>query len=305
MTSNAARTGPFFGGFYLWVKERYPPTVWILSLLFYVSSALFVREVEGTPAFAVSDVFYFLAVWSLFLVLRVLDEHKDYQEDCVNHPDRVLQSGKITLADLRRVGHGCMVWQILIVAIHPNLSQVAWAWVITYAWVGLMTKEFFCSRWLKRNLLVYGVSHMVVTPLIVWWTMTLASRQVISYSPEWLLLPALSFFCGLLFEIARKTKGVDEEREGVDSYSKSLGNLVCLRILIGSAALAGAIGIALLTSRPYFAVTALVVIAATFLACRQYLKFYRNPTSKMRKHNEAMSALFMIVVYVAYSVSFV
>jgi 4-hydroxybenzoate polyprenyltransferase len=317
MTSNAVRSGAFLRGFGLWIKERYPPTVWILSFLFYTSSALFVRNLEaqalGDPSilgWSLADFPKFIAVWSIFLLLRVLDEHKDYEEDCINHPERVLQSGKITLKDLKAVGAVCVVWQLGTMAwLVANAHEALQVWVIAMVWIGLMTKEFFCAAWLKKRLIVYGVSHMVVTPLIVWWVMVLASKVSGSLeailSPSWLLLPTLSFFFGLLFEIARKTKGAEEERDGVDSYSKSLGNLACTRILIGSAAASGFIALALLAMRPFMVATFPVVIVGIALACWQYLKFYKNPTARMRKHNEAVSALVMIVVYAAYIMSYI
>ncbi len=42
-----------------------------------------------------------LATVSFFFRLRVFDEEKDYALDAVNHPQRVLQTGRVTLPPLR------------------------------------------------------------------------------------------------------------------------------------------------------------------------------------------------------------
>ena len=46
------------------------------------------------------------AVISFFFRLRVFDELKDYELDLQNHPQRVLQSGRITLRKLFRISLG-------------------------------------------------------------------------------------------------------------------------------------------------------------------------------------------------------
>ena len=42
-----------------------------------------------------------LATVSFFFRLRVFDEEKDFAQDAVNHPQRVLQTGRVTLPQLR------------------------------------------------------------------------------------------------------------------------------------------------------------------------------------------------------------
>ncbi|RZK57055.1 MAG: hypothetical protein EOO59_09365, partial [Hymenobacter sp.] len=44
-----------------------------------------------------------LATISFFFRLRVFDEEKDFAQDALTHPGRVLQTGRVTLPQLRRL----------------------------------------------------------------------------------------------------------------------------------------------------------------------------------------------------------
>ncbi len=88
---------------YAWVQERFPLAQGVLILTMYLASALAGRAMTTPAGEALAlrpfDVLGFLGLWGFFLMLRVFDEHKDYDKDLHNHPDRVLQRGVITLGD--------------------------------------------------------------------------------------------------------------------------------------------------------------------------------------------------------------
>ena len=301
MTSNAAQDFSFPQGFWLWLKERFPPAVWLLSIFFYFSSAFFVRGAQGGDLLRVFDIVGLVAAWSFFLFLRVLDEHKDYQEDCMNYPERVLQRGIITLSQLRKVGAACIVLQLVanvIVAPKPAAALVAWG--IMMVWTGLMTFEFFVSKWLKSHLILYGISHMLVTPLSIYWMMKMGAPDGDKLPFTSIAMPALSFFAGLLFEVTRKTKGEDEERTAVDSYSKSLGVKVCLQLMKSNVTAMVAITFFLLIGKTSFLPGIVFVIALSLITMWQFGKFPGDPTAKQRKRNEGLVALFIIAVYGTY-----
>ena len=94
-----------------------------------------------------------------------------------------------------------------------------------WAYIGLMTKEFFVKDWLIRKPSVYLLSHMLVMPLIAFYVSTfdwLCDWCEIPAGLGWLLL--LSFCCGLVLELGRKIKVPASERTGVETYSGLWGS---------------------------------------------------------------------------------
>jgi 4-hydroxybenzoate polyprenyltransferase len=108
------------------------------------------------------------------------------------------------------------------VAADGGVGKSCAAWLVALGYSLLMAKEFFVGAWLRPRLVLYAVSHMLVMPLILLWVAQMAVGDAPLPAGVELLL-ALSFLSGFSFEIGRKTRGAAEEREGVDSYTKSLG----------------------------------------------------------------------------------
>ncbi|MFN3530294.1 MAG: UbiA family prenyltransferase [Bacteroidia bacterium] len=196
-------------------KERFPP----------VNMLLFVILFAAVQSVAQSDFdISWIAVWgalaciSFFFRLRVMDEIKDFDTDAALHPNRVLQSGGISLKFL------------VLLSAALSLMEMAWSyqmgaqalgwWFLALGYSLLMRYEFFIGTWLRKSLLLYAISHMLIMPLAIGW-IWFGFRDDLNLNL--LLLMALSLVAGFSFEIARKTHAADAEREGLDSYSKQLG----------------------------------------------------------------------------------
>src|SRR3954469_6703226 len=96
-----------------WARERFPLASGVFFVLLYVLTLVVGRSaLPGPIALSLRDIPGLVALWSFFLWLRVLDEHKDFDNDLIAHPNRVLQRGLITLADLRRVGVVVLLFQL-------------------------------------------------------------------------------------------------------------------------------------------------------------------------------------------------
>src|SRR5690606_19840718 len=97
-----------------WVDERFPWGNALLFFILYITSALVARATVGNGPLTLGlfDLFGCVVTWSLFLVIRIFDEHKDYEKDLHNHPHRVLQSGLITLGHLRMLGACAVALQL-------------------------------------------------------------------------------------------------------------------------------------------------------------------------------------------------
>jgi len=242
---------------------------------------------------------YWLVTTSYFLVLRVFDEHKDYELDCMNHPQRVLQRGLVTLKHLKVMAIVSIVIQVIFsLILDIDSHSVLLAWAIAFVWTCLMGKEFFCGEWLERKLTLYALSHMLVTPMIMWW-LTQMSQPGVEINRILIVLMVLSFVGGLTAEIVRKTRGPEEERETVDSYSKIFGTtgsaFVVMFLITVTCAIQAFICYEVMESSftgGYIAITLGYVAGIWSL-----LKFVKSPSLRGREKNESFVALAILVGY--------
>ncbi len=177
----------------------------------------------------------------LFFFLRVLDEHKDADQDARYRPELPVPRGLVSLRELRVVALLALAAALALNArVEPALLVVLAA---VLAWAGFMGREFFVPAWLRARPAWYLVSHMLIMPLIFLYATAL----------DWLVAGAppppgttaflaLAFCNGLVIEVGRKVRPPDEEREGVDSYTRSWGTgaaaLVWIAVVLAAAAFA-------------------------------------------------------------------
>jgi 4-hydroxybenzoate polyprenyltransferase len=281
-----------------WMKERFAPANALLFFILYLTTAAVARAgAAGGVALSLRDVIGCLVTWSFFLLLRIFDEHKDYELDCRNHPRRVLQSGLITLTHLRVLGVLAILLQLGWSFVQGGSAVLA-AWALLFAWTCLMGREFFIADWLTRHLTWYAVSHMLVMPLIVWWLAQLAVPGIALTAPLQLLM-LLAFVSGFCFEITRKTKGPEEERDTVESYSRIFGTQGAAWVVIGLVTAMVACQVWLIQVLAGAVVPwALALLAVAFVfALRQLRAFLQAPSAALREKNEAVVALTMLAGY--------
>ena len=301
MSAEVGFDSPLPTRFKAWMDERFPLKNSILSIMVYLSTALVARAAatpEGAVALKFTDLIGCGVMFSLFLLLRVFDEHKDYELDLSNHPQRVLSRGLITLDHLKVVGAAAVLLQVLwSMLLDGGMGGASQAWLIMFVWVCLMGAEFFCGEWLEKRLTLYAFSHMLVMFLIGWWAAQMASNGV---TLGFLLATHLLmlFVGGFSFEITRKTRGPDEERETVDSYSRIFGvqgaaNIVMA--LISALALIQAVVIVYLAGMHW---SLAIVAVAWGLAAKQVVSFMKAPSLAMREKNEGMVGLLMVLGFV-------
>ncbi len=210
--------------FYAWIEERFPLANGLLFFVVFAAALLLGRRAAGGPvALHLGDLAGLAATWSFFFMLRVFDEHKDYALDCRLYPERVLSRGLITLDQLKVAGGLAIALQLAVsLAQDGGVGAVTLRWLVVMGWSLLMLREFFVPKWLGRHLVVYAVSHMIVTPLSILWLAQMGAggapldRGVYAYA-------GMALLFGFCFEIARKMKAPSEEREGVASYTHSYG----------------------------------------------------------------------------------
>jgi len=164
----------------------------------------------------------FVVCLLMFLQLRIADEFKDAEDDARWRPYRPVPRGLVKLSELRL---------LFILAAAVQLGLVLWLdmrliWVLGIAWayLALMSVEFFCRDWLKARPIVYLVSHMGIMPLVDFFGTACEWLPRAGSPPHglgWFL--AASFFNGIVIEIGRKLRQPADEEEGVETYSRLWG----------------------------------------------------------------------------------
>lgn len=301
--SKTTQYSPFILKFLAWQEERFPLINLVMAAIAYfmIKRIFFANE----NRIDLQSLVGILIFSSQFLILRILDEHKDNAEDKVNHPERVIQLGWIKLDHLKWLGCGCILLQVISMSLLSTFSWELWGiWAAMQFWTFLMAKEFFVGGWLKPNLSLYAFSHILVTPLIFIWMMKWISIDIpvtefFNYPLARNIL-LMTFFGGYCYELTRKTKGKDEEKESNPSYTAQMGvNAALLRVAFYHFIFFLEVNLCLSNTGkapnwPWRAIPILIFV----LILHSLFRFYKNPVAKNRELNEKLSGLLLMVAYV-------
>ena len=278
-------------------QERFPlVNMGLFAIVFLTVYAVVHTAVPvGQNTFGAREAVGILATVSFFFRLRVFDEIKDYASDLQYFPQRVLQSGRVTLGQLRRLAWAGVVLEAGWSAWLGSPVLAVWALAVAYSL--LMRYEFFVPAWLRARLVLYAFSHLLIMPLVIFWLWTAYAGP--RFMPALALLALLSLLGGLAFEIARKIKAPEAERPGVDSYSRTLG----LRGAIAAALLVLLAGVVVqatllrqLQARPW----PLVLLGGLYLlAAGTYAFCLRRPRAHPLKAAERLVSLELLVSYLS------
>jgi 4-hydroxybenzoate polyprenyltransferase len=238
----------------------------------------------------------FASAFIFFLQLRITDEFKDYEDDARYRPYRPVPRGLITLRELGIAGVAGGILQFLLALwLSPALIPLL---LLVWAYLGLMSKEFFVRDWLKAHPATYMWSHMLILPLIDLYGTACDWRVAGVVAPVGLVfLLAVSFCNGFIVEIGRKIRAPEDEETGVETYSALWGRQRA--VVVWLAALAATAVMAFLAAYQIrFALPVAVLLAALLLAALVIgLRFLRAPASRRAKLIETISGLWTLLMY--------
>lgn len=179
----------------IYIKERFPISFYLFNaFLLAMGNQMFLSKVMKVSldwkTILLSTIFVFI----MYFLIRVVDEFKDYEEDCIENPERPVQRGVISLDELSK---GVIVGIILLI-IYGLLVRRAVMW---FAFVGLffflMSKEFFIAKWLNEHPRTYVISHGAIVALMDFYMFHLyGSYNNIAISVNFLFL---AFECVRIF----------------------------------------------------------------------------------------------------------
>ncbi len=256
-----------------------------------VSAHLAGRAAPGLTAYLAA----FVITLAFFFQLRVLDEIKDKEDDARFRPERPIPRGLVRLETIIALGIASAAIAALA-ALAVDLKLIALLG-LAWAWMTLMSFEFFVPAWLKARPFAYLVSHMAVMPLI---DLVITGAE---WTPHGTPVAALSLFLflsfanGCVLEIGRKLWAPESEREGVETYSRVLGPergaVLWLGCLAAAFVLLLAVGWA--TGAPWL--TGAIGLAALAYAGRAALLYRAGATPERAKALEDASGLWVFACY--------
>jgi 4-hydroxybenzoate polyprenyltransferase len=240
----------------------------------------------------------FLSAFLFFLQLRFADEFKDFEEDSRYRPYRPVPRGLIKLGELGWAWFGSAFLQ-LVMALWLKPALALWLLVV-WAYLALMSKEFFARRWLKSRPFTYMWTHMLIMPLIDFYT-TACDWLVAGVRPPrglmWFLL--VSFFNGMVVEIGRKIRSPQDEETGVETYSFLWGRSRAVAGWLLAMTLTAAFA-CLAAQRIGFRPPVLWILAVLIVTgCTIGAAFLRDPRSKRGQWFEIMSGVWSLLMYLS------
>lgn len=302
----------FFKKWYTYQKERFPVVMfglYIFSIVFAVfcfSNASnemlmnnykiildtsMINEVEWLKIIPM-----FIVAFLQFLMVRITDEFKDYEEDCKYRPYRPVPRGLVTLKELKILFIICAILQVIITFIFNRNGLILLA--IVWAFSGLLSKDFFIKKFIDRHMLFGVFLDEILMPILVLYLSSfiifpnMCMEALVFSNLGYILL--ISYLVSWTVEIARKVRCKEDEEEGVKTYTAVFGigkaililfileNLLMLLQLkvLGKAHLPWIIGVYVLTN----------IIN---------LLFVKKKNKKLAKMTELSANIYIIYIYLS------
>jgi 4-hydroxybenzoate polyprenyltransferase len=285
---------------WIYQKERFPMLAHGLLIAAFSSSAVcFSAQLRGatdalpsTAAFGIAFGTCFL----FFLQLRIADEFKDFDEDSRYRPYRPVPRGLVKLRELAILFLlGALLQLAGALFFEPRL-----AWVLAGAWayLALMSVEFFARDWLVARPITYLWTHMLIMPIVDFYATACEWLPTAGTPPSglgWFL--GASFANGVVIETGRKIRAAQDEEEGVRTYSVLWGRRRAA--VVWSLVVAATAGCALMAAQaigfllPVGAVLGTAALGAIGLA----LAFREDAPSGSGKRFETFSGLWTLALY--------
>jgi 4-hydroxybenzoate polyprenyltransferase len=294
----------FLARWWAYQRERFPVVAHGLLIAAFSSSAVcFSALLRGhpSPPPPFTLLVAFGTAFLFFLQLRIADEFKDFEEDARYRPYRPVPRGLVSLRELGALGVAAALVQLALgLALSPSIIIVL---AVAWAYLALMSKEFFVGEWLKQRPVLYLISHMFIIPLVDfyatacdWWP----AGGGLPHGLAWFL--AASYCNGVVIEIGRKVRAPADEELGVNTYSALWGprgaSLVWLGALLATAGCATLAAAQIDFLAPVAAILAGLLLTAGLVVWR----YLAEPSTRRAKRIENLSGIWTIVLYLSLGV---
>ena len=161
----------------------------------------------------------FIVAFLQFLMIRIIDEFKDYEEDCKYRPYRPVPRGLVSLKELKVLFLICAGIQVGITwwcGRKESLFFLALLWINFF----LMTKGFYIKKILDKHILLEVLLDEIMLPVLILYLSSFV--YIVEIKVIWRLL-VIGYIISWIVEMARKVRCKEDEEEGVRTYTAVFG----------------------------------------------------------------------------------
>ena len=275
----------FFKKWYTYQKERFP----IATYGLYIFSIVF-----GTFCFATESknwimlIPMFVVALLQFLMVRIVDEFKDFEEDSKYRPYRPVPRGLVSLKELGILGGICAIIQIGLTAI-LNLKGLIY---LSLVWIffAIMSKSFFIKKLVDKHILLEVTLDEFLMPILVLYLSTFVTTISVKLIPFLIL----SYLGSWIVEIARKVRCKEDEENGVKTYTAVFGIPKATTIVVVLEALIMMMQYYILGTKYIIPILALYVLINI-----PNLLFIIKENKKLAKMVGLLANMYLILVYIS------
>jgi len=214
----------------IYINEMFPLPAILGSIIAAVAVQLVYLKLHGISGVPILKVLVpGLVLTFISLLLRIMDEFKDFQDDLTNFPERPLPSGRVLKSDLSKLAIFCILAVLFLSTV--SMTLLLWA-IVILIFTGLMFKWFFMETSMRKSLPLAFISHHPIVVLNFIY-LILACNQI-DPRVEWdywiYVLPICLIYTN--WELVRKIRAPEQETV-YTTYSKILGPRTAIFISFG------------------------------------------------------------------------
>ena len=231
----------FFKKWYTYQKERFPVlmygiyifsivfstycfTSWLGRNLFFNGSLMNIVSVNNPSEIKWSTILImFIVAFLQFLMVRIIDEFKDYEDDCKFRPYRPVPRGLITLKELKVLFIICIIMQMLITVIF--CAKAIPFLILVWVFFAIMSKSFFIKKITEKYILLEVLLDEFLMPILVIYLAIFVNGSIeqLFASKFFFLFLFMTYIISWIVEIARKVRCKEDEEKGVKTYTAVFG----------------------------------------------------------------------------------
>ncbi len=285
---------------YIYQKERFPLAMYIPMIFAFSFSAISysAATLKGQITLSSLAVSFYISM-SFFMLLRIADEYKDFEEDSKYRPYRPVPRGLVKREELGRIGITLAMGQVVLCWIYePKLLGLL---AILWIYYSCMCKEFFVGNWLRKHMVWYMLSHMLIMPLLDFFATACEffPRPGVEIGTSLLWFIISSFFDGIVIEVGRKVRAEEDEEEGVETYSKLWGKQISIAIWMGAILISFASTFFALYRLGGAVPASIALGIALFICLKGGLRYLKDPHGKNGVRLELLSGVWTLTDYLS------
>lgn len=203
-----------------YLNEMFPFSSIVGSILTAVAVQLtYLRLYEIRPSSLFPLIVPGFVLTFVSLLIRIMDEFKDYQDDLTNFPERPLPSGRVLKKDLLALAFFC-VFMIIFLSL-TSMKLLIWA-LITLGFTFLMLKWFFIEETMRKSLPLAFITHhpIVLFNFVYLIIACMEFYPSVTMEKAIYILPICLIFTN--WEVVRKIRAPEQET-AYTTYSKIFG----------------------------------------------------------------------------------